>query len=238
MSNFLDENRQNYEDFKLENLNLYCVQPSLESLLQPHLIDRCRVLDVGCGAGNWAEYLLKSGAEFVQGVDLSPQQIEIAKSRNLTNAKFTACDIACVDYMDEFDLAIAFYSLQFTRNLDHLCSCLQAIWKSLHSHGRLIIAYPNVIPKSKTENYGFWYEFEGALPELGSNVKFNSKSNFQYEMNYIPPKNLEFELAAAGFNQIVWKKPHVTEAGLEHFGYKFWQNFIEIPVDWYIEANK
>jgi len=128
--------------------------------------------------------------------------------------------------------------LQFARDCNHLCSCLQAIWKSLRSNGRLLIAYPNVIPKSKTEHYGFWYEFEGDVPELGSNVKFKSKSNFQYEMNYIPPKNLEFELAAVGFKQIVWKKPLVIEVGLEKFGYEFWKNFVEIPVDWYIEAIK
>jgi len=49
---------------------------------------------------------------------------------------------------------------------------------------------------------------------------------------------LEFELAAVGFKQIVWKKPHVIEVGPEKFGYEFWKNFVEIPGDWYIEAIK
>lgn len=238
MSTFVDENLQNYEEFKLENVSHYCVRPSLQSLLQPLIVDRRRVLDVGCGTGNWTEFMLKNGAGFVLGVDLSPQQIEIAEARNLADAKFTVCDIATVDYKHEFDVAIAFYSLQFAKNHEHFCSCLQAIYNSLTFHGRILIAYPNVIPKSLTEHYGFWYEFEGNVPELGSSVKFNSISNFQYEMHYIPPRNLEFELAKVGFQQIVWKKPHVTAAGLEKFGYEFWQNFVEIPVDWYIEALK
>lgn len=238
MSAFVDENRINYEGFKLEHVSHYCVRPSQQNLLQTHIVDRCRVLDVGCGSGIWTEFLLKNGAGFVQGIDLSPQQIKMAESKNLTNAKFTVSDIACVNYSHEFDLAIALNSLQFARNRDHFCSCLQAIYKSLNSYGRLLIAYPNVIPKSLTEHYGFWYEFEGSEPELGSRVKFNSTSNFQYEMHYIPPEILEFELAKVGFNQIVWKRPHVTAAGLEKFGYEYWQNFVEIPIDWYIEAIK
>src|SRR5687767_10882780 len=72
-------------------------------------VDQCRVLELGCGAGGnlipMAEAL--PGSEFL-GVDLSPQQIEIAsehvRAMGLRNIRFQAADFSSVgDSMGLFD---------------------------------------------------------------------------------------------------------------------------------------
>ena len=50
------------------------------SLLKRKKIDRCRVSDLGCGSGIWAELLAKNGFE-VTGIDLSPEMVRIARRR-------------------------------------------------------------------------------------------------------------------------------------------------------------
>jgi ribosomal protein L11 methyltransferase len=40
-----------------------------------------RVLDVGCGSGRVAEYLLEAGASTLTGIDLSPEMLELARAR-------------------------------------------------------------------------------------------------------------------------------------------------------------
>ncbi len=40
-----------------------------------------RVLDVGCGSGRVAEYLLDAGASALVGVDLAPEMLELARER-------------------------------------------------------------------------------------------------------------------------------------------------------------
>ena len=62
----------------------------------------CKVIDLGCGAGNYALYLAERGFD-VTGVDFSPKAIEIAKEnaqkRNLT-CNFLVADI--VKDLNEF----------------------------------------------------------------------------------------------------------------------------------------
>lgn len=50
-------------------------------LLEPYL-DGKTVLDVGCASGRFAFLLLEAGAAQVQGVDISPQAVQLARERS------------------------------------------------------------------------------------------------------------------------------------------------------------
>jgi len=79
--------------------------------LRPHLPLRAKVLDLGCGAGVPVAKLLSDGGSDVLGVDLSPRQIELARS-HVPTAEFREGDIASIDFeTGSFDAVVALYSI-------------------------------------------------------------------------------------------------------------------------------
>jgi SAM-dependent methyltransferase len=63
-------------------------QADLAQLRQrvPELVSGERVLEIACGTGYWTQQLAPAAAS-VLAIDLSPEMIEIAKSKNLPDAK-------------------------------------------------------------------------------------------------------------------------------------------------------
>jgi cyclopropane fatty-acyl-phospholipid synthase-like methyltransferase len=101
-----------------------------------------RVLDVGCGSGELVGLLRQSGDRDVAGIDLSHEQVELARSRGLSGveqadlveylgrhpASFDA--IVAVDVLEHFDKP------QVLPVLDMICS-------GLRPGGRLVARVPN-----------------------------------------------------------------------------------------------
>ena len=100
-----------------------------------------RILDLGCGCGEMLEYFRRTGYEHIRGVDLSEEQVELAKQRHLTVIKKSA-----VDYLEEpssrFDLIIA---LDVVEHLDKdtLDRFLAGCYQTLSDGGRLVIQTVN-----------------------------------------------------------------------------------------------
>ena len=80
------------------------------ALLLPHLADGGRILDLGCGCGVPAAQEL-SGRYSVTGVDISPVQIERARSL-VPSAEFVCADMTEIDFPPGgFDAIISLYSI-------------------------------------------------------------------------------------------------------------------------------
>ena len=58
---------------------------SIASLLHSHVADApsTRVLDAGCGTGAVAEQLISLGFRVIDGIDLSPEMLDVARGKNL-----------------------------------------------------------------------------------------------------------------------------------------------------------
>ncbi len=100
-----------------------------------------RILELGCGSGDFLAYLAERGLERAEGVDLSPEQIEQAGGRRLA--------VACEDARERlarsagcYDAIVAFDFLEhFTR--DELFELLPLIHDALRPGGRLLVQTPN-----------------------------------------------------------------------------------------------
>ena len=79
-----------------------------------------RIIDLACGPGNLSRRLadlVTPGGEVV-GVDLAPGMIELARSANISNARFEVMDIEQLELLDEsFDAAICGHGFQFVSDL-------------------------------------------------------------------------------------------------------------------------
>lgn len=89
-----------YKNTPLEEIpwNMETPPWPLVELVDSGQVQPCRVIDLGCGAGNYAIYLAGRGFE-VTGVDFSPTAIKIAKEK--AGRKGLKCDFFVADVIEE-----------------------------------------------------------------------------------------------------------------------------------------
>jgi ubiquinone biosynthesis O-methyltransferase len=99
----------------------------------------CRVLDVGCGDGEFALELAKRGA-IVVGIDASPEMINAAKSRPQPQGTDISFQVAIAEHLPfpaaQFDVVTAITILCFVDNAAHV---FQEIARVLRPGGGLVI---------------------------------------------------------------------------------------------------
>ena len=77
-----------------------------------NLVSGKRVLDIGCGAGNWCLTAAQYGAKSVDGFDIQPEMVELAKqaTSHLDMIHIQVGDAADMPYDDDsFDVAISLF---------------------------------------------------------------------------------------------------------------------------------
>jgi SAM-dependent methyltransferase len=99
-------------------LNAAIEQPALRQLLPD--LKRSRVLDIGSGTGDFCEYALKQGADFVLGVDVSRRmcaRAEMALSKE-PRARFVNQAIEDFQWQgDHFDVIVSSLALHYVEPL-------------------------------------------------------------------------------------------------------------------------
>ena len=91
-----------YKNMSLEEIpwNIETPPQLLVELVDSGKVQPCKVIDLGCGAGNYAIYLAGRGFE-VTGVDCSPTAIRIAREN--AERKSVKCSFFVADVVDEMD---------------------------------------------------------------------------------------------------------------------------------------
>ncbi len=102
------------------------------------------ILDLGCGCGEFLYFLHREGYTNLHGVDLSPQQVEVAQGLGLPGVKLEVGD--ALDYLQRHVANFALINAQnllehFTR--DELFTLLDALVAALLPGGTLLAVVPN-----------------------------------------------------------------------------------------------
>lgn len=105
--------------------------------------DGSKVLNIGCGAGDLENYVLKKQKKNLQwvGVDISPKSLKECRE-NFKNAKFELGDILKLKYKDEsFDIVI------LSEIMEHISPkntfrALKEVNRVLRRGGRLVVSIP------------------------------------------------------------------------------------------------
>ena len=131
-----------------------------------NLVPGKRVLDVGCGAGNWCSTAAQCGAKMVDGFDIQEEMVELAKeaTSELDNVHIQVGDVADMPYDNtSFDVALSFFVTcnlppnVFAKHFQELHRVLAPGGKAIlliptdWSHGKLytkIEADPDTVKKS------------------------------------------------------------------------------------------
>jgi 2-polyprenyl-3-methyl-5-hydroxy-6-metoxy-1,4-benzoquinol methylase len=121
-----------------------------------------RILDVGCGGGKLLQFYLDVGYTKIQGVDVSPEQVTLAKqvTPNVTQAnvlEYLAQHRARFDFISGFDIVEHFQKEEALHFLD-LC------YGALNRSGRLVLQTPNA-----ESPWGTHHRYNDLTHEIGLN---------------------------------------------------------------------
>ena len=106
-------------------------------MLRKHNLTLRKIGEIGCGAGGVIDHLAQdqqlAGAVF-HGYDISPQAIDLAKTKESPRIQFTNADLLNPDDAEQFDLLLAFDVFEHAPDyLGFLQKCAQkARWKLFH----------------------------------------------------------------------------------------------------------
>lgn len=117
---------------------------------------KMKILDVGCGTGNWSIDFAKKGA-IVTGIDISSEMIKMAKK----NAEKEKLDITFLNIAaenmnfppDSFDLVVSITSLQHIIDLNFLKQAISNIIKVTKKEGNMLILENSPITKESASQF-------------------------------------------------------------------------------------
>lgn len=100
------------------------------------------VVDIGCGQGRLVEQLIAHGYTAAQGIDISPQQVELAHAAGIRNVECGDYRETLVRYRGELGAVIATDFLEhFTK--DEVLSIFDDIHRGLAPGGVFVVRSPN-----------------------------------------------------------------------------------------------
>ncbi len=150
---------------------------------RPFVLDLCEpltgksVLDAGCGEGYAGRELLKRGAAFVRGIDISEKMIEQAIAQQtalgITNAAYEAGDVRMLsaEAPDQYDLVLAMFLFNYL-NVEDTHQVMQQIYRLLKPGGHFVYSVPHpFLAFLKKDKYPFYFEQRGGYFS-GRNILF------------------------------------------------------------------
>jgi len=103
-----------------------------------------KVLELGCGTGEFTKRLAETGAEVV-GMDISPDLLEIARKKlsSFSNVKFIQTDMETLEGIDE-NYFTAIVGNSVLHHVDYE-ACFRECLKRLHVGGKIVFSEPNMV---------------------------------------------------------------------------------------------
>jgi 2-polyprenyl-3-methyl-5-hydroxy-6-metoxy-1,4-benzoquinol methylase len=236
-----------YEDI-VETLPLRLI---IQHNLQAHLGDvrGMDVLDLACGPGIYTRAFKHMGARRVVGVDISGEQIRLAREREAREKlgiEYLVGDAADLGKVGDFDVVTAAMLLHYSPTKDFLARVCHAVGANLKPGRRFVTANlnpsltPGTVDAPEYEKYHVFGKFEEGtrdggkvlitLDWRGQRVQFH---NWFYGLN-----TYESVLADAGFRNTRWRKPVIPASFEQGYGERYWDLFLRHPILLILECEK
>lgn len=141
------DDQEFYEKYKAmrnspEELNQVLEQPAIKSLLPS-----CRhasVLELGCGNGQFCNYLIEQGADKVIGIDISKNMLEDA-AQHITDNRITLIESSIEDFAydrEKYDVVVSSLAFHYIYDLN---TVIKEISSCLNDNGYLVFSMEHPI---------------------------------------------------------------------------------------------
>ena len=118
---------------------------AIATLVRTARPDAHTILDVGCGTGEHARHLRMSHGFEVDGLDLDPGLLAVARDK-VPDARFFEADMADFDLGARYDVVMClFSSIGYLRTLDRVTAALRCFRRHL-TDGGVVIVEPWFVP--------------------------------------------------------------------------------------------
>ncbi|TDD63779.1 class I SAM-dependent methyltransferase [Actinomadura rubrisoli] len=224
-----------YEDLAATPFRRHLEMPSVFAALGD--VRGSAVLDLGCGAGDYARALARRGATKVVGHDRSLGMIEHARGRERTaplGIRYITDELRA-DLHHAFDVVLSVYVMPYATTRDELAGiCASAAW--LLRRGGLFVTLPihPDFPYDEPDyyrHYGFRM-YSGDRPADGSPVTLELLCGGHQESvtaRYWSHEALAGALSDTGFTELAFPPFQVTPAGVREQGPDFWDGYLTRP---------
>ena len=196
------------------------------------------VLDLACGTGFYSRELCRRGAARVVGVDISEEMIRVAQMAEAcepANIRYLVHDVTTLPALGQFDTVVGVYLLHYATTFEQLQQMCHGIAQNLRS-GQRFVMYQLNPDFAREPDYYLKYGIdldETTDPADGDALTFaviiNGNKSPNLTVHYWSRPVLETALEAAGFAQIEWIRPQVSQTGIDQYGQSFWQDYLDHP---------
>lgn len=203
-------------------------------------------LDIGCGAGFSTRILKELGAIKLIGLDITSEQIALAKKYESTSPlgiEYYVADISRADLsrFGKFDLITSVHCINHC-TLEELAQAIKHVSCSMKPTGRFvgIMTSPDLTAKGY-DNYGIKYSFPQGFgdtkPVHAVISAFSGEKFCELTENYYNFKTFRRLFLESGLS-VEWSSPSVTKEGLKEKGKEFWRDLLNQPPVLLFEALK
>ena len=142
-----------------DNIYNACLErPSLQALIGN--IEGLDILDLGCGSGIYAEYLLSQGAHRVTCIDFSEQMIELVKSKLGSNVKSYVQNLALGLPLEDSDSADVIISPLVVHYVEDLSMVFKEAFRVLKPNGYMVFSTHHPFADFEYSKSGNYFERE------------------------------------------------------------------------------
>jgi len=212
-------------------------------------------LDLGCGAGRYAQYLARWGAASVVGVDASEGMLALARAAEEAEPlgiKYRQAD-ATTDHLEDLtdtvDLVLSCYAIPYAGTIEALTGAFKTARTVLRPGGRFVAATLNPKYADESQRPGHYEPYNMRLtareypPADGTQVHlrawFGDPAAKPMDVDAYWWSATTYEKAArtAGFTTVTWTRFTVSEEGMERYGKSYWTNYLTHPHAIIVEAS-
>lgn len=192
---------------------------------RPVVFDLCgdvsglRILDLGCGEGYCARILKQMGASSIEGIDISPEMVALAKSQQTDGLTFQVGDVQSLPFADgEFDLVVGVFVYNYLE-IEEMFKSHDEVFRVLKPGGCFLFSVPHpAFPHIRRDLAPpFFFDFQGGGYFSSRNVR-NHGLIFCRDGRQLPVQMVHklfsdyFDsLSKAGFEKL----PRITEMGVK-----------------------
>ena len=204
-------------------------------------------MDLGCGAGRYAQFLARWGARSVVGVDGSVKMLEQARATEaadplgITYRTADATTDHLTDLADSTDLVLSCYALPYATTASALTGMFTTARTVLRPGGRFIAATLNPGYADESRHPGHYRGYDMRLTAatyppadgtpIGFVVGFGDPAIPPLDVTATWWSGAAYEQAAraAGFTTVAWRHFTVSDIGRQRYGAEFWAPYLEHP---------
>lgn len=197
------------------------------------------VVDLGCGAGFFANAFALGGAERVVGIDSSKEQIALARETAANCVEYEVGDIFNT-FVPKADVIVAPYVLNYAETVEQLRALIQRIHDSLLTQGTFVAVVD--IPEGKDlKRFGAVKSIEGARVDGAPiTIELYNDDDLICTLHaiYFSRATIENVLIEVGFTNVTWHRPLISDDGMRAMGADFWSGYTDAPELAYVSGTK